>query len=233
MRIKTTLLATTAFAALALAVPAHAAGSWYVSVTGGGNWVDDTDFIIDPPTAPIFAWNTESDGGWLVAGAIGLDIGHVWSGLRADVELAYRENNADGVWTDNAAGTPETGSLDYDHQTFSVLANVWLDIPLGGFTPYIGGGIGWADVSAEGSYACFIGTCAATVTPFNFSEDGFAWQAGAGVNFPISPNMQIGLGYRFMQGPELTAFGLPGFSGLSHEVDNDNHSATATLIFNM
>jgi opacity protein-like surface antigen len=231
MRIRTTLLATTALAALTLAAPAQAAGSgWYVSATGGANWVDETDFFVNPAGASFFAWNTETDAGWVVAGAVGLGLDNVWSGLRAEVEVSYRSNNADGLWSDNITGTPATGTLDYDHQSFAVLANVWLDIPIGsGFTPYVGGGLGWADTSAEGAYTCV--TLCAVVVPFDFSEDGFAWQAGAGVNFRVSPNMQLGVGYRYFQGPEPTAV-APLF-GLTHDIENDNHSATVTLIFGM
>ena len=51
------------------------------------------------------------------------------------------------------AATPQTGIVEYDHETFSVLANIWWDIPIGGnFSPYIGGGIGWADTNVDGTF---------------------------------------------------------------------------------
>ena len=77
------------------------------------------------------------------------------NGLRVEVEVAYRQNQVDGVFTSNTAGTPQTGVVDYDHTSFSVLANVWYDIPIGsGFTPYIGGGVGWADTNVDGTFTC-------------------------------------------------------------------------------
>lgn len=216
---------------MAIATPAEAAGSgWYVSLTGGANWTDDDSFIVGPFGSSFFALNTEADTGYVVAGAVGLSLGNIWNGLRAEVEVGYRSNNVDGVWSDNIVGTPTTGTVDYDHKSFSVLANVWLDIPIGsGFTPYVGGGLGWADVSAEGAYTCVFG-CAAVI-PFDFSDDGFAWQAGAGINFGISPNVKLGIGYRYFQGPEPTI--VAPLYGLTHDLENGNHSAVATLIFSM
>jgi OOP family OmpA-OmpF porin len=235
MRTKITLLATTTLVTLAIAAPAQAAGSgWYVSAMGGANWVDDNDFFVNPVAATTLTWMTEADTGWLVAGAVGLGLGNVWSGLRAEVEVGYRENNVDGAFRSNLGGpTPfQSGTVDYDHQTFSILANVWLDIPIGsGFTGYVGGGLGWADTSFDGAYTCTL-SCVGVI-PFDFSDDGFAWQAGTGVNFQVSPNMQLGVGYRYFQGPEPTAIGPLLSPTTATELDNHNHSAVVTLSFGM
>jgi opacity protein-like surface antigen len=233
MHSRIALLASTAAAALALAAPAEA-GNWtgfYIGVTGGANWSDDTDFTVGPFGSSIFTWNSDPDTGYFVGAAIGSDLGQMMSGLRVEGEAGYRSNSVDGVWLDNIAASPTTGLLDYDQDTFSVLVNLWLDIPVGGVEPYIGGGIGWADTNAEGSYICVAGGCAGTAIPFDFSDDGFAWQAGAGINFPISPNMKLGVGYRYFEGPEPTAVGP--ISGLTHDLDNGNHTATVTLTFGM
>ena len=54
MRTKLALLATTTLAALAIATPAEAAGSgWYVSLTGGANWLNDNDFVSYTTWRPI------------------------------------------------------------------------------------------------------------------------------------------------------------------------------------
>jgi opacity protein-like surface antigen len=234
MRTKIALLATTTLASLALAAPAQAAGSgWYVSATGGANWLDDTNFVAGTPTALFFSMNTDADTGWVVAGAVGLGLGNVWSGLRAEVEVAYRENNVDAIYGSNSAGSPQTGTVDYDQQSFSVLANVWLDIPVGsGFTPYVGGGLGWADTEAEGTFTCNAGICIGTTAPFNVSDDGFAWQLGAGVNFQVSPNMQLGVGYRYFRGPEPTV-AAPFTTAFTGDLENNNHAAAVTLSFGM
>lgn len=237
MRTKIALLATTTLAALAIAAPAEAAGGlWYVSLTGGANWVDDNDFFVNPTSFTTLTWNTEADTGYIIAGAIGMNFGNVMSGLRGEVEVSYRQNNVDGDWSSNYAGpTPFAfGTIEYDHETFSVMANAWFDIPLGsGFSPYFGGGVGWADTSFDGTYTC-VGGGNCVGGPFDFSEDGFAWQLGAGVNFAISPNVQLGVGYRFVQGPEPTALPDQALLNISRQdLENDNHSAVVTLTFGM
>jgi OmpA-OmpF porin, OOP family len=120
-----------------------------------------------------------------------------------------------------------TGTLDFDHQTFSVLANVWYDFALGGVNPYIGGGIGWADTELEGDY--FGGVTG----PFEFSDDGFAWQLGAGINFDVSPNMKLGVGYRFFQAPEVTVGSLYAPNSATSEIDSENHTVLVNLTIGM
>lgn len=233
MQIRTALLATTALAALTLAAPAaNAAGSgWYVSLTGGGNWADDNSFFASNPTSTTtFTLATDGDTGWVVAGAVGYNLTSVSPGLRVDVEVAYRDNQVDGAFLTSIsnAATTDSGPVDADHQTFSVLANVWYDFDVGGFKPYIGGGIGWAETEFEGTY---IG---AVVTPFSFEDSGFAWQVGGGINFDVSPNVKLGIGYRYFSGPEVTV--LPPVVApniLAGDIENDNHSATLSVTFAM
>ena len=237
MQTKATLLTSAAIAALLIAAPqADAAGKFYVSVTGGANWVDDNNFFVNPVAATTLTWDTQADTGYLVAATVGMNLGNYMNGLRAEVEAAWRHNNVSGDWSSNYSFTTPFafGTIDYDHETFSVLANVWYDIPLGGgFTPYLGGGIGWADTRFDGTYTC-IGGGNCIGGPFKFSEDGFAWQLGAGVNYAIAPNIQLGVGYRFFQGPEPTALPDQFLANISrHDLDNQNHAAVLTLTFGM
>jgi len=239
MQTRLALLATTTLAALAIAAPAEAAGGWYATVTGGANWVDDNNTFLNPVALTTLTWLTEADTGFVIAGAVGMNFGHMMSGLRGEVELSWRQNNVDGLYSSNILGpTPfQSGTIDYDHETFAVLANIWWDIPVGGFSPYIGGGIGWADTSIDGAYTCTGGGACPVpaVVPFDFSDDGFAWQLGAGINFQISPNVKLGVGYRFFQGPEVVALAPnpPPTNPSAHDLDNDNHAAVVTLTFGM
>jgi opacity protein-like surface antigen len=108
------------------------------------------------------------------------------------------------------------------------MANVWYDFDVGGFRPYVGGGIGWADVEVDGAYI----TSPSPV--IDSSDDGFAWQLGGGINFQVSPNVQLGFGYRYFSGPEVTILApdLPA-NTLTPELDYENHTAMATLTFGM
>lgn len=229
MKTKLTLLASTTLAALAIAAPAQAGSGWYANISGGANWLSDDGFAVATVTDTLI-FSPDSDTGFIVSGAIGYSLNNVMQGLRAEVEVAYRENQVDGLWfSDNVAGVGglDSGALDYDHSTVSVMANVWYDFNVGAVTPYVGGGIGWADTDLDGTYAGGDNTVLA------FSDNGFAWQLGAGVNFDISPNMKLGVGYRYFEGPEVAVIAPGTGNTIGSDVESQNHSALVALTFGM
>ncbi len=234
MKTRMTLLASTAAAVLFAATPAQAASNWYVSVFGGANWADDNTVSVATSTtssADTLSWATDPDTGFIVGGAIGMSFGHMVSGLRGEVEVAYRQSKLDGIWTTNV-GTPtnvSSGTIDADHSTFSVMANVWYDFDLGGVSPYIGGGIGWAETEIDGQ---LVGDPVGD-GPFDFSDNGFAWQLGGGINFDISPNVKLGVGYRYFEGPDVTINSLHPLNSAVADIDNTNHTALVNLTFGM
>ena len=109
------------------------------------------------------------------------------------------------------------------------MANAWYEFPIGGISPYVGGGIGWARSTFKGDYISGL-----TREPFDFDNSGFAWQLGAGVNFPIKPGVSMGLGYRYFRGPEVTVLSIGEVSGCctnasQADVDTENHSVVLNL----
>jgi opacity protein-like surface antigen len=78
-----------------------------------------------------------------------------------------------------------------DFSTDNVMANLLVRSPEGKFHPYVGFGIGWSrgqfKVSNPG------------VESIDKSDNAFAWQALAGLNFEITPNWSADVGYRFFQ----------------------------------
>lgn len=87
-------------------------------------------------------------------------------------------------------------------RTFALMANVWWDFPIAGFTPYIGGGIGYASNEVEHGLI------------MNGNDGSFAWQLGAGANFPISDTMALGIGYRYMDAGEVDLVRAAPLAGL-------------------
>lgn len=227
MKTKLTLLASTAFAALAFAVPTQAASSgWYASLTGGANWLNDDGFVaVNGPDTLTF--NPNTDTGFIVAGAIGMSLNNMVEGLRVEAEVAYREGQVDGLWKTTTGIFGDNGTLDYEQSSVSVMANVWYDFDVGGVKPYVGGGIGWADTELDGRYV------GGTIPTINFSDDGFAWQLGAGLNFGISPNMSLGIGYRYFEGQEVTVLAPFAGNSATGETEDQNHSAVVTLTYGM
>jgi opacity protein-like surface antigen len=229
MNKKIALLASTALMVAATTLPASA-GNFYVRMFGGANWVADTEFSVLEPTSTsdAMSWSVGGDTGWVVGGAIGYDLNDVLRGWKTELEVSYRENQRDGAWT-TITSSGWSGTLDFDHTSFAVMANAWYEFPIGGISPYIGGGIGWARSTFKGNYLGH-----ASDPAFEFDNNGFAWQLGAGVNFPIKPGMSLGLGYRYFRGPEVTVLSIGEISGCctnasQADVDTENHSVILNL----
>jgi len=207
---------------------------------GGGNWMADAGFTAIEPTSTshTMTWSVGGDAGWVVGGAVGYDLNDILRGWSTEVEVSYRSNQDHGHWasTTSAAGggSGSHGNLDFDNTSLAVMANAWYEFPVAGVAPYIGGGIGWGRTRFKGTYEAAVGGDAS----FNFKNDGFAWQLGAGVNIPIKPGMTVGLGYRYFRGPQVTVESYGNVSGnlvnnAISDVDSENHSVILDLKVNL
>ncbi|MFC3101737.1 outer membrane protein [Altererythrobacter lauratis] len=199
----------------ALAVPAAAqANDFYVGVSGGiaftqnsansGEFDTTVPATANWPAIPAgtsLGWRTSFDNGLALSGVAGIATD---SGIRAEVELAYSRNGIDthrglavgGTVIDNLdsavltrgapnANNPTVGALIDDGEgnvsNLGVFGNVFYDIPTGGgVTPYLGAGLGY--VNTDVKYR------PSGVGVADESDDGFAWQAMAGVSLALSQN---------------------------------------------
>ena len=241
-----TLLASVAVAAATLAATQTAyASDWYVNVAGGGNWLKDDSFAAETNGASTtFAFENDTNIGFVLSAAVGMNLDKVMPGLRVEGEIGYRENDVNASWRsetpDTTPTTPSTtptsppdtssvgdlgvdgGTARYQHNTFSIMANVWYDFQVAGLKPYVGGGIGWADVEVDGVYQ-------GKTIEQSFSESGFAWQLGGGLHLPIDEKMKLGIGYRYFSGPDVTIPASSEINSLSGSVDTETHAVTVGL----
>ena len=100
----------------------------------------------------------------------------------------------------------EAGKID----VLTGLANVYADLGTWwGFTPYIGGGVGFADKGFHGNYTqttCLLEACDGTpgtgprtaVSRPNRSVSNFAWALTAGVSYKISLGLSVDAAYRYV-----------------------------------
>jgi opacity protein-like surface antigen len=224
------LLASAAVAALASSGQADA-GDFYVSVLGGANWFADQSVLITESTDVNFDY--EGDTGFIVGGAIGVHLDKWAHGLRAELEATYRRNDLNGHWISSGN---DTGAIEGNVSTFALMVNVWYDIDIGQkFVPYVGGGAGWARHHAEIALLDSGGTLRSNGTT-QLENSGFNWHIGVGFNYPVSPGVNVGVGYRYGSDPNLTGFkeggefGGEGFGGEgNYSVDNENHSVAINL----
>lgn len=157
--------------------------------TGGTGTQDTIETRYDLKSAAIFG------------GVIGYDFGTV----RADVEISYSRNKLKALTLNSVNGAPVTlTATDRDDvcdfleadtcggtgNTFTIpgsrlrqlsaMANVWVDVPVGGVvTPYAGGGIGISGFEVDGE-----------------GKAKFAWQLGAGAAIRVSESIELTADYR-------------------------------------
>jgi OOP family OmpA-OmpF porin len=212
MKTKAILIGTVA--ALALALPASAAGGWYVGIEGGGNWIDEADLrfdtIITPPGAPDTA---SFETGWAALGTVG----YGWDAFRIELELGYRANDIDFF-------TGKRGSNVGEFNEFSQMLNVIYDWKFAErISLSVGAGAGGDNILYEEAFGHgFL---------IDDSDWVFAWQALAGVNYGLTSNMDLFVAYRYFNATEPQFTGL-SLAGAPHDDTYDDvtkHTATVGL----
>ena len=138
------------------------------------------------------------DDGLVFTGALGYSLG---SSGRVELEMGYRINDVDKITLDGYG----TGSVDGDMTTISLLGNAYYDFDaVGRFTPFIGAGIGLANIEAKFDLAG------------NKDDTVFAYQFAAGGGFAVSENLHIDLKYSYFGTED------PSFDGLDAEYNTHN-----------
>lgn len=180
----------TAFVAAALLVGSAGAASaqdagWYVRGDLGGAFQGEVD-----GTPKL-----KADNGWAGAVGGGYNLGN---GVRAEGELVYLKSDLKGV----AGG---------DAKTLGAFANVYYDFNrTGTWQPFIGGGLGFAQVKADSR-------------TIDDDDTGFAYQAKAGVAYKINDKWTGEVAYRYLGVTDVTLGSGPG------KVDGDFNSQAVTV----
>jgi opacity protein-like surface antigen len=126
-------------------------------------------------------------------------VGNNFEGLRGEVEIAYRTNDVDKI---SLGGFSESVSGDISSLAF--MGNLLVDLPLSeSVRPFLGAGLGLANVDADGDE----------------DDTVFAYQAIAGVGFPLTYVTTLDLQYRYF------ATADPDFGGIEAEYQTHNFFA--------
>lgn len=175
------LFATTSLIAITLSATANAQQvwpRWYVGLSGGVTYLDDSD-VSGTSTGEL-----SYDMGGVATASLGYSL---HQNIRMEFEAGYHENSLDGsVLGGTAASAP--GRL----RVASYMVNAFYDFRNGSqFTPYVGGGAGLAQVSL--SHDSGLGNTA------DDEDNTLAYQFMAGIAYaPTSmPFTEFGLGYRY------------------------------------
>jgi opacity protein-like surface antigen len=153
---------------------------------------------------PNFYERYNLDTGWLVGATVGA---RVWNWARVEGELSYQDLDPGTIeFVTNNVSSGEFPDTDpHDLSATYLMANVWADIPTGmPIAPYVGGGIGAAWLNFEGPWS----------SPAGFqdvdSDVAFAWQVCGGVQYDLTQDWAVDLGYRYKRVEDATVSAQPG-----------------------
>lgn len=201
-------------------------GGPYFGAKIGANWTDDVTAELDDAAAAAGTADTVNfDTGFTGSIVAGYAFGSKWGMLspRLEVEAGYLNSDVNTIDIDPAGGVIPAGSGSVD--AFYWFANLLLDIPMSGwgFTPFIGGGVGFANVTFDN-----IALAATPGVAFISDEDTtFAWNLTAGLSYDISRNVTFDVAYRFVQFNSVDLVNTAGGAGGPTSTDVDNHQVTA------
>lgn len=146
------------------------------------------------------------NNGSVIGMTIGKDVPAV-KGLRVELDLSDRNNDVDLFG----------GKITAQHETTALMGNAVYDIPVDwAVKPYVLGGVGYA--RSKGTFE--------NVSLLSVESSGVAWQLGAGVNYQIAEGAKVGIGYRYMQSPDINILNTELSDGV-------NQSAIASVSFDL
>ncbi|KAA5609131.1 OmpA family protein [Rhodovastum atsumiense] len=210
---------------------AEAISGLYIGAGVGANFLQNQTIKgVQLPGAPYaFAGsNPKFDTGLATLGSVGWGFGN---GLRVELEGNYRFNNLRSV-----GGIP--GSPTGTEEKYGAMVNVLYDIDIARYglsfyniSPYVGAGVGWVH-NRWSNVNVGSGAPGGTLLRINSQVDDIAYQAIAGVAFPIEavPGLAVTAEYRFYIEPNdrkyESQYFAPGTKlGPNTKVSDDlNHS---------
>jgi opacity protein-like surface antigen len=191
------------------AAPALAKGP-YIGGQAGVVFLSDSD--ISDSTGAFATAEFDSGLGFALVGGYSFDM------FRLEGELFYKSNDFDAI-------SDSTGSLsvDGDVTSLGLMVNAFYDFKTGTpFIPYIGAGIGMAQVSVND--LSILG-----VTVLDDDDAVFAYQLIAGVGYAVSNAVTLDLQYKYLAtaDPEFT-----DVVGDKIETEYSSHNVMVGLRFN-
>ncbi|MHB8908631.1 MAG: outer membrane protein [Syntrophales bacterium] len=144
------------------------------------------------PGAQTFNDRVEFDTGINIGGAAGFDFGY----LRVEGELSYKGADMSSIVEKNTQ--TRFANVDGRVGVLAMMGNAFLDLrnpsPV---TPYIGGGVGFANVRLTNTDGTDTRTGSRTRLYDSDDDTVFAYQAGAGLEIAFTQRLSLDVGYRY------------------------------------
>lgn len=160
--------------------PGYDQSGYYARLDLGWAWARDAK-----ATGPLVSGHVDDLGSSPLAG---VGVGYRFNRhLRADLTTGY-------AWGYELDDRDSAGnSWKADIEAWTTLLNVYLEYPIGDWSPYLTAGAG---VSRNKTGSVTRGPTALTIDGDTTTE--FAWQAGLGVGYALAPNWTLDVGYRYL-----------------------------------
>ena len=193
---------------------------WYVTLSAGGAFKGDHKW-----TDCIEVCNLSDHFGYTFGGAVG---GYITDMIRLEGEVSYTHSRKKIVETSKKVFSR------IDSGTLFLLVNGWVDFDMGGgFTPYLGGGIGYgrSKISLKVNPKLSEAERKEKLEYLRENEDAsaFAYQVGGGVFVPLSPKFGLDVGYRYRAIPKLK---IKSWSDSYGSVSQSGHAVMAGIRMN-
>ena len=183
----------------------------YLEYIGGINFVRDQNITgADAPGAGL-AGSADLATGYVLGGALGA---RFLEHFRAELAVNYNDTEVDNFTLQGEASTAKGGL-----SVLAIMANGYVDleVDLGmgiRLRPYLGAGIGWGEVEFEARNRSGPGQSEVSDT-----DSVFAWNLMAGASVPVSPSVELSLGYRYLATEDLRLDARS--AGLIRRVDSE------------
>lgn len=193
------------------------AGGYYARLFGAYASLDEANYRTN-----LGGINTEFDDGFVVGGAAGLEtkwLNSDTTGLRLELEYAYRENDVDDHEVRGAALAGSNGTFSANTLMTNLLFDMFKERPV---SVYFGGGIGVAFADFENF----------SVTGARLLDDDdavFAYQGIAGIEYTIDEQWSLFGEYRYFGMEDADVTLSPAAGGLRREIEMDSHNFGAGL----
>ena len=140
------------------------------------------------------------DSVWGLRLAAGASTPVTYGKLRTELEFGWNDDAKDShnsSFKGPSTPTPYSYKLENKLSVYSAMINVYYDIDTGtNFTPYIGAGLGMAHLKNKLTVSASSGSVSLALSDKE-EENHFAWNLGLGMNYALTDNVSLDLGYRY------------------------------------
>ena len=212
-------------------------GGWSRPSTSGQNIID-----VSPPPPDVYEM-ADTVNSYMYGGDIGMAyrLGSAWiptGYLSAETwEIGSFDDNITHSYADNTPTNVYSGKINTE--VFTVLFNASFDIYRWyGLSPYVGGGIGWAEASLGSFTENLVSSGTGQPTPFSYAANNnqlFVYDVVGGLHYQMGNNWQLQLNYIWLPiGNLKTGIGNTGLTStpaLSERLVSNNVILAVHYIF--